>query len=159
MISFHHLPRSAALHISRKYCLRTSAVSPVAHFRSFSLDFGGNTGYATVTSNDPPAPKDNGPVLTKADLAKIISAEHDLKMAESNRILDTLLDTIVEAVSKESTVSISGFGKFTCKKLEAREYRNPATGGIVAKGDRNVPKFKAYTNFKDCVQGTKSVKK
>ena len=97
MISFHHLPRSAALHISRKYCLRTSAVSPVAHFRSFSLDFGGNTGYATtVTSNDPPAPKDNGPVLTKADLAKIISAEHDLKMAESNRILDTLLDTIVE---------------------------------------------------------------
>ena len=93
--STHHLSRSAALHISRKYCLRPSAVSSVAPFRSFSL-FGGNTGYATVTSNDPPAPKDKGPVLTKADLAQIISAEHDLKMAESNRILDTLLDTIVE---------------------------------------------------------------
>ena len=66
----------------------------MTQFRSFSLGFGGNTGFAPVS--DPPAPKDKGPVLTKADLAQIISAEHGLKMAESNRILNTLLDTIVE---------------------------------------------------------------
>ena len=87
--SVHHLSRSAA-----NYCLRSSAVSSVTQFRSFSLGFGGNTGFAPVS--DPPAPKDKGPVLTKADLAQIISAEHGLKMAESNRILNTLLDTIVE---------------------------------------------------------------
>ncbi|KAK1745724.1 HU family DNA-binding protein [Skeletonema marinoi] len=153
--SFHHLSRSAALHISRKHCLRP-AVSSVAPFRSYSSGFGGNHGFSTVTSN---APKDNGPVLSKADLAQIISAEHDLKMAESNRIIDTLLDTIVEAVSKEGTVSVAGFGKFFNKKLEARDYRNPSTGETVFKGDRKVPKFKAFTNFKDCVEGTKSVKK
>ena len=189
--SFHHLSRSAALHISRKHCLRP-AVSSVAPFRSYSSGVGGNHGFSTVTSN---APKDNGPVLSKADLAQIISAEHDLKMAESNRIIDTLLDTIVEvralewrnieyflsswlgyshvscatcydifplitqAVSKEGTVSVAGFGKFFNKKLEARDYRIPRTGETVFKGDRKVPKFKAFTNFKDCVEGTKSVKK
>lgn len=71
----------------------------------------------------------------------------------------TILLCHPQAVSKEGSVSISGFGKFTSKKVEAREYRNPATGGKISKGARNVPKFKAYTNFKDCVEGTKSVKK
>mmetsp|Transcript_19864 Transcript_19864/g.30999 ORF Transcript_19864/g.30999 Transcript_19864/m.30999 type:complete len:158 (+) Transcript_19864:49-522(+) len=154
--STRYLSRSTALFISREHYLRPSAISSAAPFKSFSFGFGGNNaGFATVPSNDSPAKEG----LTKADLAQIISSEHDLKMAESNRILDTLLDTIVEAVSKDSSVSISGFGKFTRKKLEAREYRNPATGGVVFKGDRKVPKFTAFTNFKECVGGTKSVKK
>jgi hypothetical protein len=68
----------------------------VASFCIFSSGFGGHAGFATTTSNDPPAPKDKGHVLTKTDLVQILAAEHDLKMAESNRILDTLLDTIME---------------------------------------------------------------
>ncbi len=70
-----------------------------------------------------------------------------------------ILPLTTQAVSKEGAVSISGFGKFTSRAVEAREYRNPATGGKISKDARNVPKFKAFTNFKDCVGGTKSVKK
>lgn len=85
--STRYLSRSAALFISREHCLRPLAVSSAAPFKSFSFDLGGNNaGFATVAKEG----------LTKADLAQIISSEHDLKMAESNRILDTLLDTIVE---------------------------------------------------------------
>ena len=91
--STRYLSRSTALFISREHYLRPSAISSAAPFKSFSFGFGGNNaGFATVPSNDSPAKEG----LTKADLAQIISSEHDLKMAESNRILDTLLDTIVE---------------------------------------------------------------
>jgi hypothetical protein len=97
--SFRHLSRSPALQSSiQRYCLRRpSAVysSPVA--APFSSFFA-NNGFSSTVPNAVPsthAPT-NGHVLTKADLAQIISAEHDLKLAQSNRILNTLLDTIVE---------------------------------------------------------------
>lgn len=64
-----------------------------------------------------------------------------------------------KAVSKQGTVSISGFGKFSQKTLSAGEYRNPSTGATIFKGERNTPKFTAFTNFKECVNGSKSVKK
>lgn len=64
-----------------------------------------------------------------------------------------------KAVSKQGTVSISGFGKFSRKTLAAGEYRNPSTGAVVMKGERYTPKFQAFTNFKECVNGSKSVKK
>ena len=198
--SFRHLSRSPALQSSmQRHCLRRpSAVysSPVA--APFSSFFA-NNGFSSTVPNAAPsththAPTENGHVLTKADLAQIISAEHDLKLAQSNRILNTLLDTIVEvrvrfylayffhvschnniicyltnahiitlshskAVSKQGTVSISGFGKFSRKTLAAGEYRNPSTGAVVMKGERYTPKFQAFTNFKECVNGSKSVKK
>jgi len=98
--SFRHLSRSPALQSSiQRYCLRRpSAVysSPVA--APFSSFFA-NNGFSSTVPNAAPsthAPTENGHVLTKADLAQIISAEHDLKLAQSNRILNTLLDTIVE---------------------------------------------------------------
>ncbi len=99
MISFRHLSRSPALHSSmQRHCLRRpSAVysSPVA--APFSSFFA-NNGFSSTVPNAAPAhaPTENGHVLTKTDLAQIISAEHDLKLAQSNRILNTLLDTIVE---------------------------------------------------------------
>lgn len=98
--SFRHLSRSPALQSSiQRHCLRRpSAVysSPVA--APFSSFFA-NNGFSSTVPNAAPsthAPTENGHVLTKADLAQIISAEHDLKLAQSNRILNTLLDTIVE---------------------------------------------------------------
>lgn len=99
MISaFRHLSRSTALQSSiQRHCLRPSAVSsPVA--APFSSFFA-NNGFSSTVPNATPsthAPTENGHTLTKADLAQIISAEHDLKLTQSNRILNTLLDTIVE---------------------------------------------------------------
>lgn len=88
--SLRHLSRSAPLH----NCRVSSSVAPIS---SFSSVFGGNAAaFTTTTSNGSPTPKDKGHDLTKADLAQIIAAEHDLKLAESSRIVDTLLDTIVE---------------------------------------------------------------
>ena len=93
MSSFRHLPRSAALHFSRIHSTRPS-VSSAPKISGYSSRFGGKNGFASVT--DSPTPENKGNDLTKADLAMIIAAEYDMKTTESNRILDTLLDTVVE---------------------------------------------------------------
>ena len=96
MISaFRHLSRSTALQSSRRHCcLRpppavSSSSSTAAPFSSVA-----NTGFASTVSN-----AENNGHLSKGDLAQIIRAEHDLKLSQSNRILDTLFDSIVEVRS------------------------------------------------------------
>lgn len=191
--SLRHLSRStAALHSSRR--------TAVAAFSSFPGGFGTNTdGFSSTTSSSPEPKKSHD--LTKADLAQIIATEHKLSLAQSKRILETFLNTIVEvreatvesknrvlcyfsrllwhwsrvmylhilftlhyfrttqAISKKGTVSFSGFGKFSMKTLQAKEYRVPTTGGKVWKGERTVPKFTAGKNFKEIVNGKSSDEK
>ncbi|KAL9182612.1 hypothetical protein ACHAXT_013264 [Thalassiosira profunda] len=85
-------------------------------------------------------------------LADILCKEYGLKMSESRRIMDTVFDTIVEAVTNKETVSISGFGKFVPTMSAGRNYRNIQTGASVYKGPTMKVKFRPYKHFKECVE-------
>mmetsp|Transcript_15312 Transcript_15312/g.31069 ORF Transcript_15312/g.31069 Transcript_15312/m.31069 type:complete len:175 (+) Transcript_15312:35-559(+) len=93
--------------------------------------------------------------ITKSDIAKIICAEHGLGAKQSERILNTLFDTIIEAVSKNHTVQISKFGKFYAKTHAARHYHNIQSKQLIWKEASVKPKFQPYTNFQDCVSSAK----
>ncbi|KAL3780356.1 hypothetical protein ACHAWO_003302 [Cyclotella atomus] len=89
--------------------------------------------------------------VTKADLVQILSKEYEMTAAQSARVLDTVLDTIVEAVSKSHTVSIGNFGKFEAVTSPARMYNNPITKTPVWKEETRRVKFRPFNNFKECV--------
>ena len=58
------------------------------------------------------------------------------------RIIGTVFDEIIEAMSNGNRVESRGFGSFSVKQREARRGRNPRTGETVDVEEKHVPFFK-----------------
>lgn len=81
----------------------------------------------------------------------MIKSELVLKIAEQNphlyqrdveNIVNAILDTIADALSRGDRVELRGFGAFAVKKRDARTGRNPRTGASVSVSEKVVPVFK-----------------
>lgn len=88
-------------------------------------------------------------VTTKKTIIDEIAKNHDLSLAQSGRILHTVLDTIVESVADGTPVKLGKFGTFERVQNEARTGRNPQTGAPLYIPAKKRIRFKAYTSFKD----------
>jgi DNA-binding protein HU-beta len=67
--------------------------------------------------------------------------------------VDSLLETIVDAVRSGESVSLTGFGVFTSRARAARVARNPRTGETVNVPATTVPAFRPGTAFRTAVSG------
>jgi len=85
----------------------------------------------------------------------IVDAVHE-KMggskADSERAVDTMIDTIVDGMKKGEDVSIAGLGIFAVKDRAARKARNPRTGESVDVPAMKVPKFRPAKALKEAVK-------
>jgi integration host factor subunit beta len=81
----------------------------------------------------------------------MIKSELVLKIAEQNphlyqrdveNIVNAILDTIGDALSRGDRVELRGFGAFSVKKRDARSGRNPRTGETVSVSEKVIPVFK-----------------
>ena len=89
--------------------------------------------------------------MNKAELVEHLAAQHSLTKAESGRILQTLLDSIVDTVRKGGSVVIPGFGSFKQHARAARNGVNPSTGAKIKIAAAKLPKFTPGTTFKAAV--------
>mmetsp|Transcript_24217 Transcript_24217/g.36124 ORF Transcript_24217/g.36124 Transcript_24217/m.36124 type:complete len:140 (-) Transcript_24217:392-811(-) len=87
--------------------------------------------------------------LSKQDIANIVAEEHGLSMAKSRRILDTILDTIVENVSQKKSVRLSSFGSFSSVYAKERPGTNPYSGQPILIPAKQRVKFRPYNSFKE----------
>ena len=71
---------------------------------------------------------------------------------QSEEIVQSIFDAIVNTLKKGDEVSIAGFGIFSSVKKAARMARNPKTGEMVKVEAKNSPKFKAGKALKDAVK-------
>lgn len=78
--------------------------------------------------------------MNKGDLvnevAKVVSSKKEAQAA-----VDCVLSSITEALTKNDTVTLVGFGTFKSVSRAARKGRNPQTGEEINIAARNVPKF------------------
>lgn len=72
------------------------------------------------------------------------------KMAED--VVDTVFDSITQALAKGEEVTIAGFGAFVAKNRPARMGVNPRTGQKISIAATTTPKFRAGKNLKDAVK-------
>jgi len=72
--------------------------------------------------------------------------------ANAGRVVDTVFDTITDALTKGTKVKISRFGKFEVAVQKARTFRTPQ-GAIVAKPDMKKVKFGPLKDLKESVAG------
>jgi DNA-binding protein HU-beta len=67
--------------------------------------------------------------------------------------VENVVDTIVRAVHKGDSVTITGFGVFEQRRRAARVARNPRTGETVKVKPTSVPAFRPGAQFKAVVSG------
>jgi len=89
--------------------------------------------------------------VNKQDLIEKIALTAELNKAAAARTLDTVLDSIVEALKSGDTVTLAGFGTFSVSTRAARIGRNPRTGEAISIAASKNPKFKAGKGLKDAV--------
>jgi len=75
-------------------------------------------------------------------IQKIADENPHLYHQDVVRIVNTVFEEIVEAMSRGDRVELRGFGAFSVRKRDARVGRNPRTGESVQVEERHVPFFK-----------------
>lgn len=91
--------------------------------------------------------------MTKADLIDEVSRSVSLTRKDSEVIVETVFESIVEALRAGAKIEIRGFGSFRTRQREARTGRNPKTGVPVAVPARRIPYFKPSKELRDGVNG------
>jgi integration host factor subunit beta len=81
--------------------------------------------------------------MIKSELVQRLSAKcPHLYQRDVERIVNIVLDEIVEAFRNGDRVELRGFGTFTAKERIARTGRNPLTGAAVEVAAKKAPAFK-----------------
>src|SRR5438046_9073932 len=91
------------------------------------------------------------PTLTKADLIEEVLRVTELPRKESESIVETIFDSIIESLQKGDKIEIRGFGSFRTRQRRGRTGRNPKTGEKVDVPATKIPFFKPSKDLKDLV--------
>lgn len=89
--------------------------------------------------------------MNKSELIATVAQKTGLKNTEATKAVDTILESVIQAVAKGQEVRLVGFGSFTATKREARQGRNPRTGETLNIPATTIPKFKPGKEFKEAV--------
>jgi integration host factor subunit beta len=87
--------------------------------------------------------------MTKSDIIKKLSENMSLKKKIAEEVIDTIFDSMKEALVSGDKVEIRGFGTFKVKSYKAYEGRNPRTGEIINVKPKKLPFFKIGKELKD----------
>ena len=81
--------------------------------------------------------------MIKSELIRRISSQNPhLYERDIEKIVNTILDEMVEALRRGDRVELRGFGAFSAKPRGARQGRNPRTGVVVQVAKKAIPYFK-----------------
>jgi integration host factor subunit beta len=90
--------------------------------------------------------------MTKSELIEKIVQKHGmLNLKVSETLVNTVFDSIEEALKNGDKVEIRGFGSFTIRERIGREARNPKTGETVTISAKKTPFFKTGKELKERV--------
>jgi integration host factor subunit beta len=92
--------------------------------------------------------------LTKADLIEDVLRVTELPRKESETVVETIFESIIDALQKGEKIEIRGFGSFRTRQRRGRVGRNPKTGAKVEVPAKKIPFFKPSKELKDFVNNS-----
>ena len=82
--------------------------------------------------------------MIKSELiARLAELNPHLSLHDAERVVNTILDEIIEGLAQERRVELRGFGVFTVRQRKPRISRNPSTNETVQVPAKKAPHFKA----------------
>ena len=91
--------------------------------------------------------------MNKAELIDILTNRLNTDRRHATDAVEHFVDSVVRAVQKGDSVTITGFGVFEQRRRAARVARNPRTGETVKVKPTSVPAFRPGAQFKAIVSG------
>ena len=92
--------------------------------------------------------------MIRSELIQKIAEENPhLFQRDVERIVNTVFEEIIDAMSRGDRVELRGFGAFSVKKRDARHGRNPRTGESVSVDEKHVPFFKTGKLLRERLNG------
>jgi len=88
--------------------------------------------------------------MIKSELISKLAAENPhLTRTDVERVVNTLLESMTEAMEQGGRVELRGFGAFSVRGRPARSGRNPRTGEAVEVKAKAVPFFKSGKELRE----------
>ena len=99
-----------------------------------------------------------GSEMTKSGLIEEVAKRTPhISKKDTEVVVNTIFDSMIEALRGGERIEIRGFGSFQVKLREAREGRNPKTGEPVHISAKRTPFFKVGKELKEMVDGAPNV--
>lgn len=89
--------------------------------------------------------------MRKPELASAIAEKADLTKDQANQALSAIIDEITNALNREESVNLVGFGTFQQRHRGARMGKNPQTGEPIQIKASNTVAFKPGKALKEAV--------
>jgi len=96
--------------------------------------------------------------ITRADLSEAVYREIGLSRSESAQFVEVVIDHIIDALLRNESVKLAGFGTFSLRDKKERMGRNPKTGKAVPITSRRVLVFKPSQVLRERVESALSPK-
>ena len=94
-------------------------------------------------------PKEAKTTMTKADLINLISEKAGITRVKAETVVNTIFDSMVEALMRNDRIEIRGFGSFVNRYYGAYKGRNPRTGEVINVQEKKLPFFKVGKELKE----------
>ena len=92
--------------------------------------------------------------MTKSDpIERLAESNVDLTKREAETIVNSIFDSISDALVSGDRVEIRGFGSFTVRERDSRDARNPKSGELVKIPPKKTPFFKTGKELRERVDG------
>ena len=92
--------------------------------------------------------------MTKAELVEEVARVSELTKKHSEIIVNTVFDSIVDALRKDQKIELRGFGSFRIRQRRSRQGRNPKTGDKVDVPAKRIPYFKPGKELKELINSS-----
>lgn len=89
--------------------------------------------------------------MTNADIVNLINEQAGFSKAESDDLLDQLLEIIKDTLIKGEKIKIADFGNFNIQSKTDHEGHNPQTGETITIKARHVLTFKPNSILKAAI--------
>lgn len=90
--------------------------------------------------------------MNKTELVKKIAEKADLKVTDTEKLVNAFIDTVSDELKTKGKVTLVGFGTFGVSHRKERTGVNPKTGEKLTINSKDVPVFKPGKALKERVK-------
>ncbi len=93
--------------------------------------------------------------MTKGELIEVIAQRDGFNLKKAEIVVNTICDSMREALQKGERVEIRGFGSFEVREYNAYRGRNPKTGEEVYVRAKKAPFYKPGKELRERINGSR----
>ena len=89
--------------------------------------------------------------MNKSELIETLAQEINMPLREASSVINTILESMIDALAAGDHIEIRGFGSFMIKEYGSYFGRNPKTGEKIKVPPKKLPFFKVGKELKERV--------